>query len=120
VSDEIDEEARRDDAIARKVLQLRSSSSAGVDHVDLSNEAPAPGLFQVSLQPASLADPNWMRGLIALVLVMVSAVVVIASLAIVAFAPAATDSLMRVLGLLLSFLGGLVGAATGFYYGRTR
>jgi hypothetical protein len=87
--------------------------------LDESSEVPAPGLYPVDAKPKWFADPHSMRGVIALILVSVSGVVVLGALAVAAFEPNSVDGVVRVLGLLLSFLGGLVGAVTGFYYGRT-
>ena len=102
-----------------KVLTVIEGEGRVTEYLNESRESPGPGMYPVHSQPRWIADPHSMRGVIALILVSVSGAVVLGSIAIAAFQPGSVEGLVRVLGLILSFLGGLVGAATGFYYGRT-
>ena len=61
-----------------------------------------------------------MRGWIALVLLAILALIVVVSLLTVALGWAPTEDLVRVLGLLFAPIVGLVGAATGFYFGSRK
>lgn len=84
-----------------------TAEDAAFDDIDIADEAP--------YDP----DPERerMRGWIAIGLLALLSFVVISSLITVAARWAPTEDVVRVLGLLFAPLVGLVGAATGFYYG---
>lgn len=101
---------------------MRFGRANEVGQLDWTGEDAPLGELDVARQAPYDPSPERerMRGWIAVALLAILAVIVLISLLTVAFHWAPTDDLVRVLGLLFAPIVGLVGAATGFYFGSRK
>jgi hypothetical protein len=83
---------------------------------------PDPTLWPVRDRPARLANPDWMRGLLAALLIGTLCVIAVMSLVFIATAKD-PDKVSKGAALVFSALSGITGAISGFYFssrgGRT-
>jgi hypothetical protein len=80
------------------------------------DETPAPGLWPAHDIPSRFANPDWMRGILAAILIVTFCIVAIVSLVLVALAKNA-DNVTKSVALVFGALGTITGAVSGFYFG---
>src|ERR1700722_14568912 len=104
-----------DDPAQGKVLDIRGRAGGGFD----ADEPVDPNLMAIPSRPTRLGNTDWMRGVIALILMITFSLVAIASLFLVALSSDA-DKVSKALALVFGALAGLTGAVAGFYFGGRR
>jgi hypothetical protein len=90
----------------------------GLFPIDEENARPPPaaGLEQFQTRPATLHD--WTRVVVAVGLLLVLLAQIVGAFLLLWHRPESGDDIAEVLGLTFGSTAGLVGAATGFYFGR--
>jgi hypothetical protein len=99
------DDVARDDVGGADVIDI------DLGNLDLADNAPRQG-------PARPLEDT--RARIAFVLLAILAGILVFLMSLLAFGRVSTEELVKLLGVLLAPIVGLVGAATGYYYGRTK